>query len=399
MVLESLALQGGSASPYTLFVNGRPGKAFGPQRLLGGDSLLLLLEVTLPPTAEPTPYLAADALLVVNKGLQQEVPIMGWGQNARSISSSTLPCATYWDAALPYIIERSILVDTLCTLTIGPGTRLYFKPGAFLYVKGTLLAEGEAAENERILFRNHRQGGAYDTQPGQWGGILFLEGSKANRLRYCDIRNAQVGVRLGTPDPDDTPDLVLESCRLENHLEAGILAYTSDLLAINTLVANCLGPAVANLAGGNYRYQHCTFANLRGGQRSLPAALFSDNVVLDNGEMLTAPLQLQLQNTIIWGNLGSGNEFLADRAGQAPFSLLLEHNLIRSSDTSLEQGGNLISTALTYVRFQDISRYNYRPDSLSPAVNAGKDLGILLDLSGQERDAQPDIGALEYTKE
>jgi hypothetical protein len=399
IVLESLSLQGGASSPYTIFLNGTPGKAFGPQRLLGGDSLLLLLEARLPATTDATPFPAADVLQVVNGGLQQEIPLMAWGQNARSLPGSTLACDTRWDSALPYVIEGSLLVDSNCSLTIGSGTRLYFKPGAFLYVRGRLLAEGTAAEGGRILFRNHRQGGAYDNQPGQWGGIIFLEGSKDNLLSHCDILNAEVGVRLGTPDPDNIPDLVLESCRLENHLQAGILAYTSDLLARNTLVANCAGPAVANLAGGNYVYQHCTFANYRGGQRSLPALLLSDNVVLDDGEVLVEELNIVLQNSIVWGNLSSGTEFLLDRSGGAPLRLLLEHNLIRSSDTSLEVGGNLISTALGFVGFQDIGDRNFRPMAESPAVDAGKDLGLPLDLSGQPRDATPDIGALEFVPE
>ncbi|MBW3544621.1 MAG: right-handed parallel beta-helix repeat-containing protein [Bacteroidetes bacterium] len=396
VILESLALAGGAASPYTLYVNGRPGKSFGEQLLLGGDSLLLLLEARLPATAATRPYLASDAVVVRNKGLQQTVQVVGWGQNALFLGDEVLACNTVWDSSLPFVIEKSVLVDTLCTLTITKGARLYFKPGAYLFVKGSLLAEGDSSAADQILFRNQRLDPAYENQPGQWGGIIFLEGSKANLLRYCNIRNAEVGVRLGTPDDDAEPDVVLENCRLENHLQAGILCYTADLRAVNTLVANCVGPAVANLAGGNYEYIHCTFANYFRGQRTLPAALFSDSLQLADGSSILEDLNLHMQNTIIWGNLSSGEELGVLLSGSTSGAQLLEYNLLRSSDSRYAGQGNILSTDINFVRFQDVSTYNFRPDSLSPALNAAKPLGIEVDLSGLPRDERPDIGALEY---
>jgi hypothetical protein len=396
IVLESIALAGGAESPYTLFVNGRKGKSFGEQRLLGGDSLLLLLEAQLPPSSSSEPVLVSDAVVLINRGYRQEVPVVGWGQNAQFIGDVVLSCNTIFNNTTPYVIEKSVLVDSACSLTIEKGVRLYFKPGAFLYVKGTLIAEGDSSKADRILFRNHRLDLQYENQPGQWGGIIILEGSTNNYLRYCDIRNAEVGIRVGTPDDNDEPDLWLENCRLENHLQAGILCYTSDLVAVNTLVSNCVGPAVANLAGGNYRYTHCTFASFFTGQRDAPAAIFADNTVLDNGEVLVASLTLVLQNSIIWGNLSAANELLVDNSGGAASVLQLEHNLIRSNNNAYAGDGNILDTSLGFVKFQNIGAYNFRPDSLSPAVNAAKPLGVALDLSGKTRDSQPDIGAFEF---
>lgn len=397
IILDAIALEGGTASPYTLFVNGKAGKSFGAHRLLGGDSLLVLIEAKLPATLANMPYLVPDALLLVNKELQQEVPIIGWGQNVNKLGKSVVVCNTIWNSKLPYLVEDTLLVKAGCTLTIEKGTKVYFKPVAALIVGGTLIARGDSSNADRVLFRNHRLGGSYDNQPGQWKGILFAEGSKDNYLRYCDIRNAEIGIWLGTPDNDAEPDLVLENCRLENHLQAGLLCYTSDLEATNTLIANCVGPAVANLAGGNYRYTHCTFANYFRGQRTVPAAVFADNTVAGD-KLLVADLNLVLLNSIIWGNLQSGPELLIDRSGGAKVNLRLEHNLIRAANSDFSGEGNILSTELNFVKFKDISAYNFRPDSLSPAVNAAKPLGVEIDLTGKKRDAQPDIGALEYLK-
>ena len=394
VLLDNIMLAEGDASPYTLYVNGKPGKSFGTQQLLGGDSLLLLLEVRLPATAASKPYLAADAVVIVNKGVRQEVPVVGWGQNVHRLGKSIVDCNTVWTNTRPYLVEDTLLVKSGCTLTIEKGTRIYFKPVAALVIAGTLIAEGDSANH--VVFRNSRLDPLYEHQPGQWKGILFVEGSHSNRLRFTDIRNAMIGIRLGTPDNNDEPDLVLENCRLENHLQAGILCYTSDLEATNTLIANSAGPAVANLAGGNYRYIHCTFVNYFRGQREVPAAVFSDNTLLANNQLLVADLNLTIKNSIIWGNLPSGNELLIDRSGNAQVMVQLENNLIRSSNSQFAEGGNILSTNLAFVKFQNVGTYNFRPDTLSPAIGAALPLGVERDLSGKKRDSKPDIGALEY---
>ncbi|NJO89524.1 MAG: hypothetical protein HC831_11680 [Chloroflexia bacterium] len=122
-----------------------------------------------------------------------------------------------------------------------------------------MIAEG--TPEERILFRNERLDPLYENIPGQWGGIIFLEGSRDNHLNFTTIRNAINGIRLGTPDQDTIPDIILQNIIVENMSNTGILSFTSDLYAENVLVNNCLEFNCANVAGGNYTYKQCTFAN------------------------------------------------------------------------------------------------------------------------------------------
>ncbi len=399
VLIEQIALSGGAQSPYTLYVNGQPGAAFGDQLLLAGDSLLLLLEATLPETSDTLPYLASDELVFMNKGLRQEVAVVGYGQNALFVSDTVVACNAVWDSPLPYVIENSLLVDSLCTLQIKKGSRLYFKPDAYLYIKGTLVAEGDSAEGERILFRNQRLDPYYENQPGQWGGLIFLPGSSGNRLSYCDIRNAEYGIYLGTPDEDAIPDLELASCRIENTLEAGIVAYTSDLLAVNTLVNTSVQLTVANMAGGNYTYRHCTFANYFSQRENYPVLLLSDNVVLADGSVLTEPLQVLMENSIVWGNITGGEELVVDNSGTADIELEFRHNLLRTTDAAFNEKENILGSDRHLPGFRNIELYDYRPDSLSPAIDAGVVSSIELDLEGQSRDGQPDMGAYEYTEQ
>ena len=399
VVLDQVALQNGSNSPFTLYVNGRPGKAFGEQLLLGGDSLLLLLEVSLSPTTDTLPYLAEDVLQITNQGLQQEVPVLAYGQNARFIKDTVLACNTVWDSPLPYVIEKSVTVDSLCTLTISKGSSLFFKPGASLYVKGTLLAVGDTATADRILFRNHRLDSYYKDQLGQWGGISFLPGSSGNQMLYCTIRNAEKGIQLYTPDDNQQADLELGYCRIENSLEGGIICYNSDLWAYNTLVNTAAGYTVANLAGGNYVYQHCTFANYFLKREGIPALYLSDHAVLPAGEEERAnPLRVVLVNTIVWGNLSSGNEIRLDARNLNQVDIEFKNNLLRSTETSWSGSDNIFDKEVFFPEFTNTLLYDYRPDSLSPAIDAGASIGLEDDLSGKARDEKPDIGALEYIK-
>lgn len=396
VLIERIELSNGDQSPYLLYVNGRSGKQFGQQQILAGDSLLLLLEARLPETTHTAPYLASDLLVLENKGLRQELPLVGYGQNALFVGDSVLSCNTSWDSPLPYVIKKSVLVDSLCTLQVSKGARLYFKPGAYLYVKGSIHAEGDTAKADRILFRNHRLGKAYENQPGQWGGIIFLPGSKNNRLLYTNIRNAEYGIYLGTPDQDDEPDLELGHCKIENSLYAGIICYTSDLLAYNTLVSTSARYTVANLAGGNYRYQHCTFVNYFTRREPVPALLLSDYVVLEDETEISENLNFSMANSLIWGNLSGSSEVVLDIKQAEQLHIAADHNLLRTSDDLWQGNGNILGTDLGMPRFEDPFSYDYRPDSLSPARDAGLSLNLPHDLEGIPRDEKPDMGAFEY---
>lgn len=395
VLLERIALKGGAQSPYTLYVNGRAGKEFGEQLLLGGDSLLLLLEVSLPQTLDTLPILVNDFLQVSNKGLQQEVPVVAYGQNARFIADSVLACSTVWDSPYPYVIEKSILVDSLCTLTIAKGSRVYFKPGASLIVKGSLRAIGDTAEVDRILFRNHRLDAYYENQPGQWGGIHFRPGSADNKLLYCTIRNAKRGIELETPDDNQQPDLELGYCRVENSFEAGIICYNSDLLAYNTLVNTAAGYTVANLAGGNYVYQHCTFANYFLQRQGLPVLLLTDGG--GRAEEDVNPLHVLMVNSIVWGNLSRGNEIQLKAQDLNKVDVVFRNSLLRTTEDTWQGNGNIFGTEPFFPGFRNTLMYDYQLDSLSPAIDEGASVGLEFDLRGLLRDEKPDIGAFEYS--
>ena len=298
-------------------------------------------------------------------------------------------CNTVWTNEKPYVIFNSILVDSLCRLTIEEGSQIFSHNRSFIFVQGTLLVEGTV--DKPVIFRNDRLDEDFEHAPGQWGGMIFLEGSKDNRIDHARIRNAELGIRLGTPDNDTIPDLIISNSIIENMSNTGVLAFTSDLYAYNLLVDNCAINVIGNFAGGNYRYEHCTFANFSFNFfREDPAVVFSDNLVLADNTVLTAPLEVVLTNSIIWGNLA--DELVLSDGGGSGFIFSVSNNILRTTLEELDLNENQLNEDPMFV---DPQMFDYRLDTLSPAKDAGRMLSILNDLDGNPRDNNPDIGAYE----
>ncbi len=388
VVIDNISLSR-SSSQYTIYVDGVEGNSFDDRVLLGEDSLLILVEVLIDPNQENLPFLVKDSILVTTSGLLQGVSLVAWGQNANFLRDSILACTQTWTDELPYVIMNSVLVDSLCQLTLEAGTRVFSDINSFFFVKGSLKVEG--SQQAPVYFLNERLEEQFSDLPGQWGGIFFLEGSKDNTVDWAVIRNAQYGLRIGTPDDDTIPDVNIRNTIIENMLTGGIAGFTSDAKAVNTLVNNCGQFAVGNFAGGNYVYEHCTFANFGFDFfRNGPSVLFSDNLLLEDNSLLVSDIHVRLVNTIIWGS--QEDEVLVSNDGGADFSLGMSTNNIRSTDDFWNTAGNIVNQD---PMFLDPEEYDYHLDSLSPARNAGFDIGILSDLDGNPRDDFPDIGAYE----
>jgi hypothetical protein len=387
--ISKIELGGGTNSSYQIIINGTEQNMAEELVLFGKDSILILVEVFIDPKDENNPYLVNDSIIFETNGKQQSVKLVAWGQDANYLGNTVLPCDFTWTKDRPYVLYASVLVDTLCSLNIEKGTKIFAAKDAYLYVSGHLISKGDA--KERIVFRNDRLEIPYENIPGQWGGIIFLPGSRNNIIEFTTIRNAIYGIRLGTPDQDTIPDVVLKNVMIENMSHSGIINFTSDLYAENTLVNNCIEFICANIAGGNYTYKHCTFANYGlNFIRQSPSFYVSDNIELDDGSSIIEDISVSLQNSIIHGDLE--DELFFNLGGGADYQLALSSNLIRSTIPELDTLENILNMD---PKFIDPFQYDYHLDTLSPAKNAGRNLGIKTDLDGNDRDESPDIGAYE----
>ncbi len=388
LLLSEIALGLGDASDYQVIINGKEQDAVLNERILGGDSLLVLVEVNINPRNQDIPYLTKDSLIFSWNGNTEDVKLVSWGQDTKTRGNEIL-CTTTWTNERPYLISDTLVVGAECVLTIEKGTQIYFENDAALFIQGSLVAMGDSSDH--IVFRNARFDGIYNAVPGQWNGIYFLEGSDGNQLSFAEIFNGRVGLRVGSPDEDDEADLVVSNTRIFNMSEAGILAFTSDMEVTNTLIYSCGTYLAGHFIGGNYTYRHCTFAN----DQSLfvsdqPSVQFADNIVLANDEVLSDDLFFELSNSIVWGR--SDEELLISNGGNETLVGLISSNIIRSEQ---ELEGNFTSLEFNFPGFANTFALDYSLDSLAFARDRGSDVDVPNDIDGFVRDALPDIGAFE----
>jgi len=387
--ISSIKIGRGESSSFRILVNGTEPNQSEELLILGKDSVLILVEVLLDPQDRNTPFLVKDSILFETNGVLQDVKLIAWGQDANYLGNEILPCNAIWTNERPYVIYSSILVDTLCQLTIEKGTRIFGSKDAFIYAKGRILAEGTA--EERIIFRNERLDPAYENIPGQWGGIFLLDGSHDNSMDFTVIRNAEFGIRLGSPDQDTIPDIIIKNSIIENMKNSGILAFTSDLYAENVLVNNCIELNVGNIGGGNYTYRHCTFANYGVNFiRETPSFYISDNILKEDNSLIIEDIHVTLQNSIIDGNME--DELFFNLDGGANTFFAFNNTMLKTTLSELDTLGNILNEN---PKFIEPGRYNYRLDTLSPAKDKGALLGVGFDLDGNPRDEFPDLGAYE----
>ncbi|MEJ2003615.1 MAG: choice-of-anchor Q domain-containing protein [Cyclobacteriaceae bacterium] len=402
--INRIYIENGPTSPYTIAVNGDIAQEHESIRLLGRDSLLILVDIRIDPKDEDTPFLVTDKIRFETNGNSQEVNLVAYGQDAVFINGDILDCNTTWTSDRPYVIYNSVLIDSLCSLTIEPGARIYSHNASYIFVQGSLVAGGTV--DEPIVFSNDRFDDNFINAPGQWGGIVLLEGSNSNMMDHVRIRNARVGVYIGTPDENEEPDITISNAIIENMGGAealptgnfsilpgfGLLAFNSDVSAYNVLINNCEFQAIGNYAGGNYVYRHCTFANYSFDFfRQGAGVLFSDNLVLDDNTVLENPLNVTILNSIIWGNLPDEIEFSI--GNEEVSELVFSNNIIRTEKfTESLETSNFVNTDPEFI---DPEVYNYKLMETSPAIDAGLQLGIPNDLDGQLRDDFPDLGAYE----
>lgn len=392
LIIDNLRLAS-SNSPFLLTLNGEQDDHFQNVQLLGGDSLLVLIEATIDQRDETNPYIVKDSIIVDYNTQSKDIKIIAWGQDANFLDGTVIEENTTWTAGKPYVITDFVLVDSLVNLNIEAGTTVLFEPLAGLYVQGSLNALG--SPEEPIIFSNTRFDEDFADAPGQWDAIYILEGSKGNTVKHAIIRNGRIGFRVGSPDDDFEFDLVLENTIIQNMSVAGIQAFTSDVSAKNTLIHNCGSYLIGNFAGGNYQYEHCTFTNFPSTLFREDASIqFSDIVLLDNDEALISPLSVKVENSIIWGT--ERDELLLSDEGGQVVSFNLTNNILKSTNPAFDVNGNILSQEPNFPGFMAELSRDYRLDSLANARDAGIPSNILLDLLNNERDSLPDIGAYEW---
>ncbi|MEM1135061.1 MAG: hypothetical protein AAGI07_04425 [Bacteroidota bacterium] len=394
--IEKISIGNIEKSSYSLVINGFESQSLNKTRLLGKDSLLVLVKVFIDPQDSNLPFIIQDSVVFETNGNLQDVKLISWGQDAVFFRGGiqTLPCNSVWDSLRPYVIYDSLLVPEGCTLEMQPGTRVSLAPGASMFIGGTIKINGTLEHPVEIS--GLRTDIPFDNTPGQWDGIYFLQTSQENTIDWAEIKNGSIGLYLGIPDEDEVPDVILSNSIIKNMALAGIQCISSDLTMYNTLIHSCVENTMLCTAGGSYIFRHNTFAALsREVFREEPSFVLTNFLPINETEALASALDATLENNIIWGRLE--NELIIEAVEGVGFDLTFSKNILKTTLTDFDNSNIVNENPLFVNEFDN----NYRLDSLgeSPAVDQGVLLDILTDLDGKQRDDLPDIGAYEYIPE
>lgn len=416
LLISSIRLAGGETSFFRLNIDGEVIASIQDVEIPPDDSLFVFVAVTVDPTNTNNPVIIKDSVIFNTNGFIQDIKLIAYGQDVHLFNNEVIKTQT-WTNDKPYLIYKSLAVDSGQTLTIEGGTRIFFHKNASLIIRGRILVNG-GPENT-VVFQNDRLEEFYDVIPGQWGTIFIDPISRGNRINHAIIKNAIAGIQIGYPSDYHVPELELSNSRILNVSFAGIYAFGADITCFNTVIADCAGAAAALLRGGNYRFMHCTISNkgVPGTSRSSPSIVLSNtfNVPVFNessgdydyvrvaGDLEAA----EFINCIIYGNFTHELQLVNNRTHL--FNFRFDHSLMKAVEDSIVNVGGGIYNALILNKDpffkNDSDRYHpdYSLDTLSPAKDAGDPLLLIsypyleMDINGNLRtiDNKPDLGAFE----
>ncbi|WP_163717162.1 hypothetical protein [Mangrovibacterium lignilyticum] len=413
ILISSIRLHGNGDSKFRLNINGISSDELFDVELPPKDSIYVFVEVTIDPMGDDQPIIVKDSIEFITNTNLQHVNLVAWGQDIELVKDPILQSTT-WTGEKPYVVYENISVEEEATLTVDPGARVYFHQGTGLYVKGKLLVNGTL--EKPVVFQADRLEDVYKDVPDQWNGILLYSGSHDNVLSYAEIKNANIGLQVGNIENDGSASVSIQNTKIYNHAYAGIFALKSKITAYNSVIYNCGFYAAALLIGGEYEFYHTTIANYWGGYstrtRTTSSLMISDHVVVEqaNGSNVTFSGDLTkayFANSIVAGNIITGNELELASLGELEFNYHFDHCLLQLADTFSVENPTYYSDVLKNAlpRFKDpYVKMNFELDTLSDAKDAGlSEIGRLFphDILNQNRtlDAAPDLGAYERVEE
>ncbi len=391
VLIDRIWLGGGAGSPFRLNIDGVPGTAVEDIVLARNDSLFIFVEVTIDPTGDDAPLAVIDSVNFVSGGFSGKVILEAWGQDIWLVDED-IHADAVWTEGKPYVINGSLLVDTVATLTLNPGARVYFHYGAGMVIAGSLQSEG--TPEKRVLFATDRLEEVYTDVPGRWKGIRFMDCSRDNVLNFTEVRNAEIAVFLDGK-LSSAPDLEMNGTRLMHNTVASLVVRHGEVFAVNSVFAHSGFSTVSLTEGGGSDFVYCTMeSRWEYGYRSEP--------VLFIGPGEGSLPEVNVLNSVITGTLANELEIDASASAAAgrfrADSSLIKVDTLRSSWYS----GSLFRDVITGQNplFIDESAYDFRPDTLSPLLDrAGRTEAAAWpdDIRKKPRlsDDGPDIGAYE----
>jgi hypothetical protein len=395
-VKTNIRLSGNFPSVFRLNIDGQSTNQVYGKEIYGKDSLIIFVQCYIQAGSQNLPFVVADQILFETNGNVQDVDLVAWGQDANYLFNDVLDCNSgnlRWTADKPYVIYDSILVPEGCVLTIDAGARIHSYNKSSILVAGTLIVNGTA--NNPVIFEGTRLDGDYKELSNQWAGIRFLPRSKDNIITGSIIRNGYIGIEVDSQSVNSNPNLTITQSQIYNMSAVGIVGYSAHVVASNNLITDCGQFGFFGALGGKYQLVHNTIASYNTKfNRQNPILVFDNTPYFDQQNNIVARynLSFELVNNIVYGSLEE--EFLINShpQGLTITTPIIQSNLIRTKQSSLNTNGNVINKDPL---FENFIINDYRLKANSPAKNTGTQTNILFDLKNNPRSTTPSMGCWE----
>ncbi len=391
----NIRLKGNSFGVYKLNIDGVPGNAISGKEIRGKDSIVIFIQAYINQNNAQLPFIVTDQLLFETNGNSQDVDLVAWGQDAHYLNDSILGSGNLiWNDDKPYVIYNSVLVPEGTTLTINKGVRIHSHTKSNFFVQGTLIVNG--TEDKPVVFEGDRLDLDYRDNASQWNGIRLLPRSKSNVINYAFIKNGIIGVEADSLPVNGDPNLYIQNSKIQNMSGAGLVGYSSHIVAINNVVGNCGQFTFYGALGGDYKLYHNTFGAYNVGFNRQNAQFLLDNSPFKDeaGNILAKyPLNFIVVNNIIFGSQEEELILNFVEEGQQSFTnRILGNNIIRTKLTNLGES----NTTNTDPLFENINDYKFSLKENTPAKGKGTFVNITKDITGKERNTTaPTPGAYE----
>ena len=413
--VSEIRLEGGESSFYRMNVNGTSSRLVKDEVIAAGDSIFIFVEVTIDPTNQDSPLAVEDSISFTVNGNYQTVRLLAFGQDAviyypdtfidglpsLSIISNPEIGPVTWTNNKPILIFGYAVVDEGGSLTIEPGTEVYFHAfaGLWIFEDGQFIANG--TPDQQIIFQGDRFEEIFQDEPGQWDRIWINRSTQDHFISNVVIKNALIGIQAeASPFEIDggtitTNTLHIDNTTIINCSARGIFARNYKIEANNVVVGNCGQYLVAISGGGEYRFNNCTFSNYWNfAVRETPSfAMINQYQILD--VIYERPiLNSYVINSIIDGNLK--NEFQLELSGENSFT---SNYTIIKTDQSIPPDFNDIYLNQN-PELLDPAKFDYRPSENAFVLGkANPATATLSEITGTPRPADPAVGAYEYQPE
>lgn len=400
-ITTDIRLASGSQSYYSINVDGVAGVNFDQVEIPAHDSIFVFVKVTINPGNQNTPFLVTDSIEFITGKQKQAVHLVAYGQDAHFIVADSGPTnlrykivaganeTKVWTNDKPYVVFGWAVIDSLGTLQIEPGTKIYFhaNSGLWVYRYGHLQAIGN--KENPIFFRSDRLDEWFDSDFTQWNRIWIMEGTKDNILDYCVISNSFVGIQMEAFTEYTGNKTIIKNSIIKNNQNSSVIARWADFDMTNCIVTSSGGCGL-QLEVGEWNIKNSTIANYAaiGRDTTAPVVMVSNKSFFDQSSYHS---RATFENTIIYGNYT--RELVEFKTSTHSLTTSYQNCIIKTNQT--------LPTFVACIRnqdpqFVDKSILDFRLKSTSPAINAGMNNGVLLDIIGNPRTGNPDIGAYEF---